>query len=152
MRALEAELNRTFPAIKKQVDSLEEAQVIDVNKEGQGWSIHVKPDFYDKIKDIFFHCLKQDIVNLFETYQVMIDQYFFGKKFGMNLDMDLVVIYKNCDKMLTDQIKEEINNIFRNYHIELISMVFMPKEEREKRNRLADRFVLQIIRSLPTPK
>jgi len=35
MRALEAELNRTFPAIKKQIDSLNEAEVIDVNKEGQ---------------------------------------------------------------------------------------------------------------------
>jgi len=33
MRALESELNRTFPAIKKQVDSLNEAKVIDVNKE-----------------------------------------------------------------------------------------------------------------------
>jgi hypothetical protein len=35
MRALESELTRTFPAIKKQVDSLQEANVIDVNKEGQ---------------------------------------------------------------------------------------------------------------------
>jgi len=34
MRALEAELNRTFPAIKKQIDSLNEAEVIDVDKEG----------------------------------------------------------------------------------------------------------------------
>jgi hypothetical protein len=35
MRALESELEWTFPAIKKQVDSLLEAQVIDINKEGQ---------------------------------------------------------------------------------------------------------------------
>jgi len=34
MRALEAELTRTFPAIKKQIDSLNEAEVIDVDKEG----------------------------------------------------------------------------------------------------------------------
>jgi hypothetical protein len=33
MRALESELEWTFPAIKKQVDSLDEANVIDVNKE-----------------------------------------------------------------------------------------------------------------------
>jgi hypothetical protein len=70
----------------------------------------------------------------------------------MNLDMDLVIIYKNCDKLLTDQIKEEINNIFRNYFIEVVSLVFMPADEREKRTRLADRFVLQIMRSLPAPK
>jgi predicted transcriptional regulator len=35
MRALESEIERTFPAIKKQVDSLLEAQVININKEGQ---------------------------------------------------------------------------------------------------------------------
>ncbi|NCO97616.1 hypothetical protein GW864_00275 [bacterium] len=112
----------------------------------------IKPDFHEKIKDVFFHCLKQDLVNLFNTYEVVIDKYYFGKKFGMNLDMDLVIIYKNCDKALTDKIKEEINNIFRNYFIELVSLVFMPSDEREKRERLADRFVLQIMRSLPTPK
>jgi hypothetical protein len=33
MRALESELEWTFPAIKKQIDSLNEAKVIDVNKE-----------------------------------------------------------------------------------------------------------------------
>lgn len=152
MRALEAELNWTFPAIKKQVDSLNEAEVIDVNKEGQGWSIMIKPDFHEKIKDVFFHCLKQDLVNLFKTYEVMIDTYYFGKKFGVNIDMDLVIIYKNCDKLLTDKIKEDINNIFRNYFIELISVVFMETQEWEKRYRLADRFVLQIMRSLPAPK
>lgn len=152
MRALEAELNWTFPAIKKQIDSLDEAQVIDVNKEGQWRSIHIKPDFYDKIKDIFFHCLRQDVVNLFDIYESMIDQYYFGKRFWINLDMDLVVIYKNCDKPQTDQIKEDINNVFRNYHIELVSVVFMDVQERDKRHRLADRFVLQIMRSLPSPK
>lgn len=150
MRALEAELNWTFPAIKKQVDSMYEAEVIDINKEGQGWSITVRPDFYEKIKDIFFYCLKQDLVSLFNTYESIIDKYYFGNKFGINLDMDLVVIYKNCDKAQTDQIKEEINNIFRNYFIELVSVVFMPADEWEKRHRLADRFVLQIIRSLPS--
>lgn len=35
MRALESELEWTFPAIKKQVDALEDAGVVDVNKEGQ---------------------------------------------------------------------------------------------------------------------
>jgi hypothetical protein len=33
MRALESELSWTFPAIKKQIDSLDEAQVINVNKD-----------------------------------------------------------------------------------------------------------------------
>jgi len=33
MRALEAELGRTFPSIKKQVDSLEECGVLHIEKE-----------------------------------------------------------------------------------------------------------------------
>jgi predicted transcriptional regulator len=33
MRALESELSWTFPAIKKQVDSLKIAGIIDINKE-----------------------------------------------------------------------------------------------------------------------
>ncbi|HCY20900.1 TPA: hypothetical protein DIC40_03460 [Patescibacteria group bacterium] len=62
--------------------------------------------------------------------------------------MDLVVIYKNAEKPQIDKIKDEINTIFRNYFIEIVYVVFMSTEEREKRYRLADRFVLQIMRSI----
>lgn len=54
MRALESEIGWTFPAIKKQVDSLEESNVIHVNKDGQGRSISIKPEFYDTLKNIFY--------------------------------------------------------------------------------------------------
>jgi hypothetical protein len=43
----------------------------------------------------------------------MIEKYFFGKSFGINLDMDLVVIYKNLEKPQIDKIKESISDIFR---------------------------------------
>ncbi|HCB51350.1 TPA: hypothetical protein DEP21_02120 [Patescibacteria group bacterium] len=148
MRALESELEWTFPAIKKQVDALSEASVIDVNKEGQGWAISIKPDFFDKIRDIFFFGLKQELIELFKTYDAMIDKYYFGKRFGVDLEMDLVVVYKNAEKPQIDKIKDEINTIFREYFIEIVYVVFMSAEEREKRYRLADRFVLQIMRSL----
>ena len=151
MRALESELEWTFPAIKKQVDSLNEANVINVNKEWQWRSISIKPDFYNTIRDIFFFGLKQELIELFKTYEVMIDRYYFGKRFGIDLEMDLVVIYKNAEKPLIDKIKEEINSTFRDYFIEIVYVVFMSNEEREKRYRLADRFVLQIMRSL-TPE
>jgi len=62
--------------------------------------------------------------------------------------MDLVVIYKNAETDQIDKIKEEINLIFREYFIEIVYVVFMSTEEREKRYRMADRFVLQIIRSI----
>ncbi len=148
MRALEGEIQRTFPAIKKQVDSLLEAKVINVNKDGQGRAISIKPEFYEIIKNIFYFWLKSDLISLFTTYEVMIDQYYFGKKFNVDLEMDLVVIYKNCEKPQIDMIKENINEIFRVYFIEIVSVVFMSAEEWQKRDRLADRFVIQIKKSL----
>ena len=62
--------------------------------------------------------------------------------------MDLVVIYKNAEKPQIEMIKESINGIFRAYFIEIVYVVFMSSEEWEKRYRMADRFVLQIIRTL----
>lgn len=78
----------------------------------------------------------------------MIDQYYFGKKFNVDLEMDLVVIYKNCEKPQIDMIKQNIDEIFRKYFIESASVVFMGLEERQKRDRLADRFVILIKKSL----
>ncbi len=63
--------------------------------------------------------------------------------------MDIVVVYKNLEKPQIDAMKEAINDIFRSYYIELVSVVFMSHEEREKRYRLADRFVLHILRYYP---
>ncbi len=82
----------------------------------------------------------------------MIDQYYFGKKFNIDLEMDLVVIYKNCEKPQIDMIKDNINEIFRSYFIDLVSVVFMSLDERQKRDRLADRFVIQIKKSLTSKK
>lgn len=148
MRALESEIQRTFPAIKKQVDSLNESNVINVNKEWQWWAISIKPEFHDTLKNVFYFWLQNDLVTLFTTYEVMIDQYYFGKKFNRDLEMDLVVVYKNCEKPQIDMIKENINEIFRAYFIEIVSVVFMGLEEWQKRDRLADRFVIQIKKSL----
>ncbi len=148
MRALEGEITRTFPAIKKQVDALDKAKVINVNKDGQWRAISIKPEFYDILKNVFYFWLQHELINLFTTYEVMIDQYYFGKRFNIDLEMDLVVIYKNCEKPQIDMIKENINEIFRTYFIEVVSVVFMSNEEWQKRDRLADRFVIQIKKSL----
>ena len=148
MRALESEIERTFPAIKKQVDSLNDSNVVHVNKEGQWWSISIKPEFHDTLKNVFYFWLQNELKTLFTTYEVMIDQYYFGKKFNIDLEMDLVVIYKNCEKPQIDMIKQNIDEIFRSYFIDMASVVFMNLDERQKRDRLADRFVIQIKKSL----
>jgi len=148
MRALESELDRTFPAIKKQVDSLQESKVIEIDKNSVKRSIRLHKDFEDLIKSIFIHSLKYSIKDLFNTYDNIISKYYFGWVFWTKLEMDLVVLYQNCEKHQIDKLKEEINHIFSHYFIDIVSVVFMSADEREKRYRLADRFVLNILRSL----
>ena len=150
MRALEWELEWTFPAIKKQVDSLKSAEILKVDTDWNGWSISVEPWIHDLLKQIFYYWLKWKLVNLFTSYEVMIDKYFFWKCFGINLDMDLVVIYKNMEKPQIEKLKESIGGIFRWYFIEVVNVVFMSGDDRDKRYRLADRFVLDILRNSKT--
>ena len=150
MRALEWELEWTFPAIKKQVDSLKSAEILQVNTDWNGWSISIEPWIHDLLKQIFYYWLKWKLITLFDSYEVMIDKYFFWKCFGVNLDMDLVVIYKNMEKPQIEKMKESISDIFRWYFIEVVNVVFMSSDERDKRYRLADRFVLDILRNSKT--
>lgn len=146
MRALETEIWWTFPAIKKQVDSLNEAGVLGVEKEPTWWVITIYPPLLPLFKELFFEDLKQNLVTLFEKQQHQIVRYFWGDRFGKQIGMDLILIYKQLDKQQIDQLKVEISEIFRQFWIESASIVFMSQEEREKRYRLADRFVLQVMR------
>ena len=152
MRALESEIWWTFPAIKKQVDSLEESGVVEVQKETSGFSISIKKEYFDLFKQIFYTSLKSSLTKLFDEYSVMINNYFLWKFFGIPLDMDIVIIYKNMEKPQIDALKSSISDLFREFFIENVSVVFMSLEEREKRYRLADKFVLQIIRFFPDIK
>jgi hypothetical protein len=149
MRALESELERTFPAIKKQVDSLEEAGVLHIDKENASFSISILPQYQELFKTFFFTTLKSNLIQLFESYAIMIDKYFRGKKFGIPLEIDLIIIYKHMEKPQIDQMKEAIGETFRKFFIENISIVCMSAEERTRRYRMADRFVLQVMRFFP---
>ena len=152
MRALESEIWRTFPAIKKQIDSLEESWVLDIQKDNSGFSISIKKEYFDLFKEIFFTALKSNLTNLFDTYSIMINKYFLWKIFGIPLDMDIVIIYQHMEKPQIDELKNWIANLFREFFIENASIVFMSSEEREKRYRLADKFVLQVMRYFPDIK
>ncbi len=147
MRALEWEMERTFPAIKKQVDSLNSAKVLDVNTDWNGRSITIKPELYGMLKQIFHYSLKTWLIELFGQYEVMIDKYFFWKCFGIDLDMDLVIIYKNCEKAQLDKFRENIGEVFKDYFIEVVNVVFMTSDDWEKRYRLSDKFVIDIMRT-----
>ena len=152
MRALESEIWWTFPAIKKQIDSLDESWILDVQKENSGFSISIKAEYFWLFKEIFFTALKSNLTKLFETYSVMINKHFLGKIFGVPLDMDIIIIYQHMEKQQIDELKKWISELFREFFIENASIVFMSSEEREKRYRLADKFVLQVIRYFPDTK
>lgn len=152
MRALESEIWRTFPAIKKQVDSLEESWILDIQKDNSGFSISIKKEYFDLFKQIFFTALKSNLTSLFDTYSIMINKYFLGKIFWVPIDMDIIIIYQHMEKPQIDELKTWIAELFREFYIENASIVFMSLDEWEKRYRLADKFVLQVIRFFPDVK
>lgn len=151
MRALETELQRTFPAIKKQIDSLKIANVVQTGEDKSKWSIVIRPDCMVPIKSIFMYGIQNEIADLLRTYQVMIDRFYMGKIFGNTLEYDMIVIYKNCERPQMEVVKNAISDIFKDYFIESISVVFMSKDERDKRYRLADKFVLNIMKQNVAP-
>ena len=146
MRALETELWWTFPAIKKQVDGLNEAGILEVDKENTWRAITIKPTLLPFFKELFFESLRQSLLFLFEQHQNQIAQYFWWDKFGKPIGIDLILIYDQLQKEEIDTLKHNISEIFREFWIESASIVFMCNEERDKRYRLADRFVLQVMR------
>jgi hypothetical protein len=146
MRALEAELDRTFPAIKKQVDSLHISEVIDVDKSWSKRSIVIKKDFQDIIKQIFIYALQKDINQLFDGHKNKIETCYPGKSFGYDIEPDLVLVHNNCSKEELDSIKKEISKLFGTYFINMVYITCLSSTEREQRYRLADRFVLSIMR------
>lgn len=146
MRALESDLERTYPAIKKQVDTLFEAWLFDINKENTKWSIKLDKELQPFLKDIFLFSFKKHIISIFEQYSWKIKKYYFGKMFWVNLNMDLVIIYENLSKEEINELKKEIWEISQTFFISQVSITCMSQKEREQRYRLADKFVLDIMR------
>lgn len=146
MRALETELWWTFPAIKKQVDSLDDAWIIVIDKESTWWSIHLKWGIETIFKELFFEALRQSLTELFEKSGDWIGNYFWWDKFWKEIGMDLIIIHNNMDKTTIENLKNDISECFRDYWIESASVVFMSADEWWTRYRLADRFVLQVMR------
>jgi len=153
VRAFEAELSWSFPAIKKQIDQLEEAWVIRVTKDNNRRSIYLVSWVDEYIKNIFLYTLKNDLSTFFASMSKDIDKYFLWKLFGNDFDMDLVIVHDPKSKEKIPDIKEKITLIFRKYLIEVVNVVFMSSTEFQKRNRLADKFVLALMTSAkPQPE
>lgn len=76
-----------------------------------------------------------------------VDKYFLGKVFGNDFDMDLVIVHQASGKEKIPQMKQDISTIFEKYLILTVNVVFMSADEFQKRNRLADKFVLSLLAS-----
>jgi DNA-binding MarR family transcriptional regulator len=146
VRAFEAELQWSFPAIKKQIDSLEEAGVVTIIKNSNKRSIFLTDGLGEYMRNLLIYSLKTDLSDYFAQYEMMLRHAFRGKMFGVEVDMDLVLIYTPEAQLHLEKIKSDINDIFRTYLIEMVSVVFMSQSDFEKRYRLADRFVLTLMR------
>lgn len=153
MRALENDLTWTFPAIKKQVDSLEDSGAVHIEKSGNSWSIRMNKELSPALKNILLLNIKKELMLMFDQYEHTITHYFFGTIFGVSADnIDLIVIYKDLETHQLDTIKRDISIHFQDNFISQVSVVFMSLDEWSKRYRLADRFVLNILRCIPETK
>jgi hypothetical protein len=63
----------------------------------------------------------------------------------------LIIIFKDADAMALDKMKEEINDLFRKYFIDTVALVLMSNDEFSKRQRLADKFVLNLLQNIKDP-
>lgn len=146
MRALEQELDRTFPAIKKQIDSLEESDILVINKDAQAWSIELEPIVAPIIAKLVMITLKQACQKLINTYESMISTCYYGRLFGIDIEQDLILLYVHSDPQCLDQIKIELNGLLHAFFIDHASVVFMSEDEFRKRINMADKFALSIMR------
>lgn len=146
MRALETELWWTFPAIKKQTDSLDDAWIIKIDKEHTWWSIHLKPNVQWIFRELFFEALKQNLIDIFEEEWEQISSYFWWNIFWKEIWVDLFIVYNNMEKEKIDNLKNKIGECFRDYWIETVSITTMSSEQRETRLRLTDKFALNVMK------
>ena len=78
---------------------------------------------------------------------MIIARTFFGKMFGRDLDIVLVVLFTEHGDELREKIKSDMEELFRQYLIEHTIITLMSKTEFDRRYRVADKFVLNLMRS-----
>lgn len=106
----------------------------------------------------------------------MVWNYYLGKIFNKNIDVDLVILYNDWHDDIRegevekqwiirkpeentptidawnpltnlDQLKQSITHLFKLYMIDPAYLVFMPSGEFEKRTKMADKFALGVLRN-----
>ena len=149
IRAFESELERSFPAIKKQIDQLEDAWVIEIEKDNaKWWSISLTPGLWQHIKQLLLYMIQIELEEYFHSHELLIKKWYFWQLFGAKLDVDIVIIYDVYATEHLQKIKDDVARLFDWYLLrsDYNKLVLMSISEFDKRYRLADKFVLQLMR------
>lgn len=146
MRAFEHELEFSFPAIKKQIDQMEEGGILEIEKDPGKYAVSLHPGVYPHLKALFLYTLKSDLKSYFSSQDFLIKKFFWWKLFGNEFEQDLVLIYTPGFEAHTDQIKRDLNDMFKSFMIIHVNVVFMSESDFDKRYRMADKFVLSLMR------
>lgn len=146
-RELENHIHQSFPAIKKQVDNLYNAWIIEKNKKWNRWQLEIKEDVKYLIHNIFVYDIKKYLQNLWETNSFFLKKIFLVDFFSCNVDkqlwIDIVFIHKKVDDKFLSDIKEQISNYLDDYYFDL-KISFICEENYQKRLKFADKFVISL--------
>ena len=146
IRALETDLEWSFPAIQKQIASLEESDIIMVNKEEMKFSIQINPDVAEPLKNLFVAAMKADLMKL-TVLHTLIAKCYLGEIFGYHIDADVVMITHPALLWSLETLQKEMSELFHDYLMDRINVVFMSLDDFSKRSRMADKFVLNLLRT-----
>jgi biotin operon repressor len=153
IRAFEAELERSFPAIKKQIDQLEDAGVVAIDKDNtKWWSISLTPGLGQYIRQLLLYMIQVDLEEYFRSHELLLKKWYYWHMFWAQVEVDLVLIYEPLAVEHLPKIKEDIDRLFDTYLIrsDQNKLVLLSSSEFDKRYRLADKFVLQLMRECAT--
>lgn len=145
-RELESHINCSFPAIKKQIDKLDQAGIILKNQKWNKWNLCIKSEIKPLIMDLFLYHIKSNIKKIFEQHSAVLIKCFlvdFFSKEKPKVWADMVFIHKNIEEIFLNEIKKEISHFLDNYFLDL-KIVFITEKEYEKRLKFADKFILTI--------
>lgn len=147
IRALENETWWTFPGIKKQVEALEQANILQIDKEWNGRSIIINEKIYPELKSLMLSSLRYNIINIFDNCGYKIDKIYRGKVFGKDIDPDLVFVYISPDTDI-ETIKNQLSEVFKQYMIDSATLWYLSTQEFDRRSKMADKLVISLMRSV----
>ena len=148
-RELESHLNQSFPAIKKQIDNLELAGIVNKNKTGNRWQICIKSSVKPVIFKIFLFDMLNFLQDIKKSYHFL-DSYYVWDLFFLDLDekiwADLIFVYNEVEDIFLQDVKKQISEFFDKYFLD-VKIVFLKKNDYEKRLKFADKFVLRLTKA-----